>query len=298
MSGIYASEAKSRSAFANKSLLHDRVLPDWKANGQTPPQASGGQSDMKSDFLDLFIKGTAAAAISSRDRDLYAAALARRNSMITAIGGMALTARTEWNFVTGTGLENPSEVGLQWHPIHGVPYWPGSSVKGMMRAYALTMAQDATPVMIAELFGEGDVEIREIYQWPEDGAEGKEPKKSKEHDGHGGQLIVFDALPEKDVKVIQDVMTPHFSDWYKTDPAAKSIKETEAPGDWLNPVPLPFLVVPPDTTFHFGLALRDGDPTLLDTAQRWLQEALTWIGGGAKTAAGYGRFHDLRAVSP
>lgn len=76
-------------------------------------------------------------------------------------------------------------------------------------------------------------------------------------------------------------MTPHYAGWSAEDP----------PGDWRSPVPIPFLTTADRTPFLFGIvpcrAVADDD---LDLVSGWLRSALENVGGGAKTAVGYGRF--------
>ncbi|MCX7598102.1 MAG: RAMP superfamily CRISPR-associated protein, partial [Armatimonadetes bacterium] len=60
----------------------------------------------------------------------------RRTKLLKAHGASIFTARTHWRFVSGLGLPNPTENGFVWDRNLGVPYLPGSSVKGMARAWA------------------------------------------------------------------------------------------------------------------------------------------------------------------
>ncbi|MBC7324033.1 MAG: type III-B CRISPR module RAMP protein Cmr6, partial [Moorella sp. (in: Bacteria)] len=103
-----------------------------------------------------------------------------------------------------------------------------------------------------------------------------------------GSVLFFDALPAGPIKVQADVMTPHYAPYYQPQGAP------QPPGDWFDPVPIPFLTVAPGQPFFFALAPRrpgcqeDGRDCAL--VLQWLEEALAGIGAGAKTAAGYGRF--------
>ena len=64
-----------------------------------------------------------------------------------------------------------------------------------------------------------------------------------------------------------------------------------APGDWYNPIPIPFLTVAPKQIFVFGVAPRKGVPIKdLEMVLNWLNESLCILGAGAKTAVGYGCF--------
>jgi CRISPR type III-B/RAMP module RAMP protein Cmr6 len=90
------------------------------------------------------------------------------------------------------------------------------------------------------------------------------------------------AIPIGPVKLEVDVMTPHYADYYGSG---------DVPGDWLSPVPIPFLAVAAGTAFQFGIVPRTTDgKEHLETVAEWLTNALQWLGAGAKTAVGYGRF--------
>jgi CRISPR-associated protein Cmr6 len=75
-------------------------------------------------------------------------------------------------------------------------------------------------------------------------------------------------------------MTPHYAGWIPEAP----------PGDWREPMPVPFLVVAPGTSFLFSLLPRGIERGELETVFQWLRDALHYAGAGAKTAVGYGRF--------
>lgn len=168
-----------------------------------------------------------------------------------ALGGRAEVYATESRFVTGLGRSHPVENGFAWHPTLGTPFLPGSSVKGMVGAWA-----------------KADQENRE------------DRKRILGSLGQVGSVRFLDAVPMDSVSLEADVMTPHYAGWSRQKP----------PGDWCSPKPIPFLTTAPGTRFVFGIvptsATRDGD---LDTVSDWLGKALKWAGAGAKTAVGYGR---------
>ena len=217
---------------------------------------------------------------SDRDEPLYVgnkqdlrAAVDRRCKLVDALCGDEASERpwkfrTSGPFVTGMGLAHPLENGFLWHHTLGVPYLPGSSIKGMIRAWAEHWLEEETTAR--RLFG--------ISGRPEDGAA-------------AGCLVVFDALPIKPVRLMAEVITPHDGGW--------RIKDDVTPSDWVSPNPIPFLAVASGTEFHFALAPRksaeSGD---LETAYGYLEEALDWIGAGAKTAVGFGHFEDPRNQPP
>lgn len=181
---------------------------------------------------------------------------ARLADLAQALGGQAPLFKTTSRFATGLGREHPIENGFVWHPILGVPYLPGSSVKGLVRAWATTWAEP----------GPKREDLDRILGAP-DGV---------------GTVLFLDALPVSPVQLKADVMTPHYGDYYQ----GKS-----PPADWLSPNPIPFLTVAPGQLFQFALAPgAPGARADCNTAVQWLADALAWLGAGAKTAVGYGRF--------
>lgn len=196
-----------------------------------------------------------------------------RIRQIVGAQGKCETFRTTSPFVTGMGLSHPIENGFLWHHTLGVPYLPGSSVKGMMRAW------------VRDWWQEDDEKVAEINRLF--GHETEHPEGPA-----AGRIIVFDALPNEPVSLMAEIITPHSADWrITTTPAEKP------PADWVSPVPIPFLAVAPGASFQFALAPRagaqEGD---LDKACGYLAGALEWIGAGAKTAIGFGRFQDRNSL--
>lgn len=168
-------------------------------------------------------------------------------------------------FVTGMGLPHAIENGFLFHHTLGVPYLSGSSIKGLLRAWGMQWEDGEALEGIGRLFGRDD----------------------KHPDGPGaGLIIVFDALPVGPVKLIAEVITSHTGGWRNAVNASEN-----PPADWVSPNPIPFLAVAPDTKFQFALGLRaDGTEADLAKAFEYLELALEWIGAGAKTAIGLGRF--------
>jgi CRISPR-associated protein Cmr6 len=191
--------------------------------------------------------------------------------------------------VSGLGASHPFETGFIWHRTLSVPYLPGSSVKGLLRAWAEQWGGSDDKEQISRLFGTGG-----------------------DNDGQAGAIIVFDALPSQPPKskaetstlpshppqLELDIINPHYSDYYKN-PA------TTPPADYLDPSPVFFLAVAPGQSFRFFLAPRLGFYSKqngiaaysaaddLETAKQLLINALVHLGIGAKTAVGYGQMTAL-----
>ena len=187
--------------------------------------------------------------------------------LVKSRDGICVVFTTESRFVTGLGRSHPVENGFAWHPTLGTPYLPGSSVKGMVRAWA-EQETDPRP---------GSEELDQLL--------GKQ--------NSAGSVCFLDALPIKLVKLEADVMTPHYAGWSEKD---------DPPGDWRSPTPIPFLTTAAGTSFLFGIIpLRHASAQDLILVESWIQDALEWVGVGAKTAIGYGRLardeeraHDLK----
>ena len=166
---------------------------------------------------------------------------------------------TEARLVAGLGYDSPMEVGLTLHPLYGFPYLPGSTVKGIARAYA-EQVEEAPAEERHSVFGST--------------APGEAPDTKQK-----GQVTFMDAVPTAPPALEVDVMTPHQTPYYQ---------DQEPPGESHQPTPVPFLTVAPGASFAFPLAAQTND--LLDRATDWLRGGLFWLGAGGKTAAGYGLF--------
>ena len=190
----------------------------------------------------------------------------RMRALCKGRNAIQLRFTTTSRLVIGIGQDHPIENGFLWHPTLGVPYIPGSSIKGMLRNWTLTW---------------NDTDKNKPW------FEGATDK------GVGG-LIFLDALPLEVPKLEADVITPHYGPYY-IEP------QKVPPADWHNPMPTPFLTVALGQTFTFNVARRDGavmaegQRTAIETA---LREALETIGIGAKTAVGYGRMEPAAIVEP
>jgi len=222
----------------NASLIFDRFVTwgdGWQAGGPHKQEVFG----------DL--------ARCPADRDLLNAYLERQRRQVEALGGVTLEAETSGRFVSGLGGAHPFETGFVWHRVLGVPYIPGSGVKGAVRAWA------------EQWLEEKDAATR-LFGGP----------------GGMGSLTVLDALPTRPPTLETDVMTPHYGAYYR---------EGKPPGDYLSPITVPFLAVAAGSTFRFYLLpSRRGDEESLRRGAELLKEALETIGAGAKTSAGYGVF--------
>lgn len=205
----------------------------------------------------------------------YATEIKRANyrlqQLVEEKGGQLIRMKTISRFIPGMGRPHPVDNGINWHPTLGVPYLQGSSVKGAVRAWAESYDENKNQSDIQRIFG----------------SDRKDPTQNDE-DHSVGSIIFFDAIPAGPVRLVADVMTPHFSNYYK-DPKNNSPSERE------NPIPIPFLAVEENQPFLFAIAPRRREYSEdMKKVIQWLKKAMFWTGAGAKTAVGYGRFEETQ----
>ncbi len=92
------------------------------------------------------------------------------------------------------------------------------------------------------------------------------------------RLTILDSLPLLPVQLQGEVMTPHYTSYYQ---------DGFPPGDYDNPVPIPFLTVGPGQAFLMAALGTQDD---LQSIQDYWETSLEYMGVGAKTSSGFGRF--------
>jgi CRISPR-associated protein Cmr6 len=210
-----------------------------------------------------------------RSPEGYGRAKARREAALRELTGDFADGTTrlfeltlQGRAVVGIGAASIRETNLSLLRPWGVPFIPGSALKGL----ASHVAHDR-------------------------GGEWKRPSKAGEEAGalhaavfgdvkRGGSVVFHDAwwLGDGDrIPAHGDTMTVHHAPHYQG---------KAAPLDWDEPNPVGFL----STTGKYLVALT-GPPEALDAVQQLLEEGLKERGIGAKTAAGYGRATLERCVS-
>ncbi|TWU17956.1 type III-B CRISPR module RAMP protein Cmr6 [Allorhodopirellula heiligendammensis] len=266
----------------NLGLIFDKCGDAWTWDTTTgkvlvfnPPKDE--RAGKNRDWLDEFV--AMANQRAGRSDGQLQNACDRQRRMIQQLGGGICYVRNESRFVTGMGRQHPLENGFSWHPTLGTPYLAGSGLKGMFRAWLREC-------------GLGDQDSRIIQR-----CGGR---------GQIGELVFFDMLPLQRVRVVKEIMTPHYGDYYRKPSPGESRKP---PGDWQSPNPISFLAVEADQPWQFGIAVRpmcDDNGVLLRSRERRerlgelidkpvvgsesLLDGLDWVGLGAKTNIGMGCF--------
>ena len=149
------------------------------------------------------------------------------------------------------GAESTLENSIALNRTYGVPYIPGSALKGLAASYARKSVKNFDDKIHADIFGTQD---------------------------SAGWVIFYDALlvPNGKLGLVPDVVTVHHPEYYQ--------KENVPPADWDSPIPIHFLSV--SGTFSIALS---GPDNLVQATFDILALALAKEGIGAKTNSGYGR---------
>ena len=261
----------------NPGLIFDRFAPDWS---QDSTLKKGGLEAVRE-------------AAAKSDVPLLKAWNARWEAAVRAAHAEPFPLTTDWRFVAGLGRKGSLEVGFTFHR-YGFPILPGSSVKGIARAYGLfALAETLGAKRLDELdeilskdkLEEYERDFARCYS----GASAEIAGRFRAlfgTTGEAGLAVFFDAIPARVPKLELDIMNPHYPKYYEG---------SAPPTDWQNPVPVYFLTVAPHTEFRFAVGWRVSPAAadalqLRDLAKEWLTAGLTKLGAGAKTSAGYGYF--------
>ncbi len=175
----------------------------------------------------------------------------------------------EERVAVGLGRESVYEVGLTFHPVYGVPYIPGSTLKGLLSHFV----HDAVGQQRAE-FQRGGEGHRFLFGTTE----------RDDEERNRGALIFYDALikPEALSSLRLEVMTIHYPSYYRG---------LDTPHGMDDPIPVHFLSLDrPRFLLRLGMDCED------EKAEEWLAwswdrllDALFLWGVGGKKSSGYGR---------
>lgn len=259
------------AASAHAGLLFDKFADAWRRTQNRNnhhesvryefDKGVGSAKQGANNWIHRFQRGVG-------DPDRLIEACMRQRQLVERLGGRSLLVTNTDRFVTGMGREHPLNNGFTWHHTLGVPYLPGSGLKGMLRAWLRET--------------EGTISTHHGQQTLDDSPEAKKWFGTQ---GQAGELILLDMLPLEPPQLVVDVMTPHYGPYYQ---------EREIPGDWHSPNPISFLVVEAGGSWQLGILPAAGarklDDAVFQKLASGLLEAFEINGVGAKTAVGYGRF--------
>jgi CRISPR type III-B/RAMP module RAMP protein Cmr6 len=206
----------------------------------------------------------------------------------------ALIAKLEGRLAINLADSLIRNAGIALDRLFGMPYVPGSAVKGVARATALEEIMAAEGEKRAQLFdlfcrvfGTADND----YKPQEELASFRELLADRPANLRGG-VAFLPAYPIAEAKIVVDLTNVHYPIYYQGEKKRRIAPGLSSSLALENPQPNPFPCVEAGARFAFCLVLagRDDAPDLLAAAERWLSQALTVRGIGAKTAAGYGWF--------
>ncbi|GGN27593.1 MULTISPECIES: type III-B CRISPR module RAMP protein Cmr6 [Marinomonas] len=239
--------AFSQSKSVNPSLLLQKGMLEVEENGV---KNSDSKSDnKKTAHLEKIVELSAP--------DEYKNAFNRWSDLTSDVNGFQQSVMMlENRLLIGLTGNAALETGCSLSRNYGMPYIPGSSIKGVVRACAKQYLPDSAAA-IEQLFGTYD---------------------SDEPNRVAGTVTFHDAwwIPEDGVKpFVLDVVTTHHQEYYNAKKAEPSDKDS--------PIPNHLLAV--QGSFLFVL---EGNPKSIELCQTILEKALADNGIGAKTASGYG----------
>lgn len=263
--GADLSEATYRAQTVfHAGLVVERYLPSVVQDRGLHPQFN---SEDKSPWLRTFAK-KASEAWKAGDAPWRKWA-ERHEEMLNGWTGIEkFVLRPRWRWVIGLGNQTILETGITLHHTYGVPFIPGSALKGL--AQALAELEPPTGVdadMKRAIFGEQD----------------------RTEKDRAGEVVFLGAMPAKDSppRLVVDVMTPHCPKYYAG--------SRDNPLEIEDPSPVPFLCVA-GGEYQVAVAPRRSATALsiVKTASELCKTALKDMGIGSKTAKGYGYFLELQ----
>ena len=237
-----ALESLQKTTTTNSGLWLDKFIYDQRKD----PDPSRGNKTSRQILVE-----EASGINASAD---YTHWFERWRQMLQNYGAECRQAEAEGRVAIGLGRESVLETSVALHYTYGVPYIPGSALKGLAASFAREYLgsdwQENTAAYIT-VFGNTQT---------------------------AGYVTFFDALPLlNSVSLQKDVITVHHQKYYQNEPNVP-------PADWDDPNPVPFI----SSTGKFLIALS-GPSYWVRATFDILDHALVHIGIGAKTSSGYGR---------
>jgi CRISPR-associated protein Cmr6 len=206
---------------------------------------------------------------SLREPDEYEEFFKRWTQMLIDYDAKTREAKVQGRMIVGLGSESVLETSITLHHTYGVPYIPGSALKGLAASYACKR--------LGDVWKKGKPAYNAVFG----------------DTGNAGYITFFDALympntghehKGKRQAIYPDVITVHHQKYYQEEKDA-------SPSDWDSPNPVPLL----SATGKYLIALAAPD-IKDDNRDEWLKKvfdilgyALKEMGIGAKTSSGYGR---------
>lgn len=259
--------------------LHEHLGLSWRFAGALDGQEPGQQDQYKSRHIGQLIESSRRWPGTSHWSS-YRAAFNRWEAWL---GRTAQHSVVEVDGRLHLALGSPTvfETQVLLHPVHGLPYVPGSTLKGAVKAHLKRKLA---------LLPSDDLD-RDVLHQTIDTLFGQE---RDEQDSVAGEAVFLDAwwVPGAEGPLVGEVETPHHLSYY----GGKS----EVASAFDNPNPVPQLAV----RGQFVVAVSH-----LGVGRTWAQQVLDWLIdalsdpmqgglGGKAFAAGYGRMVRVGSTGP
>jgi CRISPR-associated protein Cmr6 len=187
----------------------------------------------------------------------------RQQKHIESKEGILINLQSISKLLIGFGNSHPVENSLTFHHTLGIPYIPGSSLKGAVKSFCLNYL-NVENSLVNNIFGCSNNKSIGL-----------------------GSIHFLDIIPSKKIQLVKDIMTPHYNQYYQS---SKNI-----PGDWYAPNPIRFVAIKEQSRFQTGIIPKNSNAKEnLEIVEKWMIETLETSGLGAKTSVGYGRFQKMK----
>lgn len=183
---------------------------------------------------------------------------------------ICLTVTATSPFISGLGAEHITETGIYLHHTYGVPFLPGTMLKGVVNQW----------LEKASKMDESFIPLRQLTGLEEN--EGSENSQEEENQRGSKGLLIFHDCFFSQLELKKDIMTPHFGSYYGS---SKNFVEED------RPVPVKFNAVEFKGNAHLWVSWDKS--TKIDDKEKLskiIAKAIEETALGAKTNVGYGRF--------
>lgn len=251
-------------------LWHDKFLREQESKDDSKSRQLESKDGEQHSPRTVLVKEVAEIAVPKAYNQFYN----RWKETLHAMGAKCFEAKTTGRLIVGLGIESVLETGIALHHTYGVPYLPGSALKGLTASYMQRVREKLKKADQADAIAYEQINqaYKVIFGDTDD----------------AGYITFFDALYKPGTghngqALHPDIITVHHQQYYQHGSKA-------APADWDSPIPVPFL----SATGSYLVALAA--PDLQEGREQWLsstgfllEAALKNMGIGAKTSSGYGR---------
>lgn len=252
---------------SRKNLLE--LCPSREGRSNTAPEHAGLLLDrylVEHTNENSGIRALQDSAVGIPASPVYKEAFRRWKAAMESLGYLLIPGELASALAIGMGGESVSEVGITLQHTYGVPYIPGTGIKGLCHSVALESTQirdgqsesDLSLEAVTYLFGSTEV---------------------------AGTCVFADAWYDPDSvagkPLTRDTITVHHQKYYG------SHGRQEVPSDFDDPNPVSFVSVRAKTRFLFAIRPPEGWGEYVAGMLKW---ALDHRGIGGKKNAGYGYF--------